>query len=242
MQQRAQPSTGHAGGMTPESKWGGIDRLIAGIPHEALAQVEGLAAFPGIVLERTVRQAAGDWNAGIGKHFLVAGYHQLEVSKRLFARESLGDNFSLNRRNNLHTQVDAVHAGEQTAWLAQQVKKHRIGSLGIYVSNFHLPRIFMTMVESMRRLDVQTVIIPVPTRMSPFERVLLDVREKSYDKRDLNQTDVLYQEFDPRLKAYQMPKTDGSPGDAATDETFLDYMRWLYDQPIITNVLLTEGN
>lgn len=232
------PSGGHSGAPTPESRLAGIDRLIAGIPTDRHQDVDAVVAFPGIVLDRAVQHAANDWNTGIGDYFLVAGYHEPEVAEKLFGPEKLAETYGLVYRDDLHSQVHALHASEQARWVAEKVKDLGITSLGLYVPNFHLPRVFLTTLESMRRLGVPAVMIPMPTPMSPFEPCVLDASEKSFDKRDLSQMDVLYPEFDPRIKSYQQPKADSKPGDVATDEVFMEYLRWLYEQPIIRNALI----
>lgn len=237
----AYPSKGHTGNTTTLSKWGSIDRLIAGIPQQALASVQAAAAFPGIVLDDAVKHAAKNWKGGrAGAHFLVAGYHEPDVAEEHFSVEGLRNYYGVDTIIDgvLHTQVNALHTGQQAEWVASKAKSLGLRSFGLYVPNFQLPRVFMTCVECMRRQGTWHVMIPVPTPRSPFKQDVLDVSERNVTKRDLCELQVIHAEFDPRMENYQKEKKDGSPGDVATTEVLIEYLAWLYEQPEVQSHLI----
>ncbi len=224
---------GHLGGKTPESQFFAIATLLAGIPTEGVVDVEAIASWPGIMLDVAVKHAASYWNGGSGRHFLVAGYHDSDVAEERFALPRLHNNYGLARTTGLHTQVHARHAGEQAEWLADKVVELGIESLALSIPSFHMARGYLTTIESLRRRGVMIPIIPIPPKVSPFEHCVLNVAPEG--KRDKCELDVIHAEANPRMKNYQNPKADGTPGDVATDEFFYDYLGWLYGQQIVTD-------
>lgn len=232
------PRNSHAGSSTLESKFFAIGVEILSIPRTdaILSQVDAIVAWPGIVLDLAVKHAVLRWNKNCGKHLLVAGYHEPEVAEAQFALENVGRTMGLTRFENVHSQVHAGHAGMQAAWVAEKVQELDIKSFALYVPAFHLPRATLTTIESLRRLGIRVPIIPVPTPMDPLEWSLLDVKT---GERNLCQMDVIHSEADPRMKSYQMPKADRSPGDVATDELWREYLYFLYEHPLMMDELLT---
>lgn len=229
----------HIGSATDESKFFAIALQMLSIPRtlKVLDQVDALVAWPGIVLDAAVRHAISNWQSDIGKHhLLIAGYHEPDVANCTFTLERMQVDLYLNRTEGVHTQVNASHAGEQATWVANKVKELGIKSFALYIPAFHLARGMLTTIESLRRLDIRIPIVPVPTPLSPFERALLNAKT---GERNLSEMDVIHAEANPRMKNYQVPKSDGSPGDVATDEVWENYLRFLYSSPFMLPHLMS---
>lgn len=225
----------HIGWRTPESEYFAVCTQMLSIPRdpEIIGKVDAIVAWPGIVLERATTQAIKVYNAGNGRHLLVAGYHVPEVAEDRFTLDGL-TGLGMVRTDGVHTQVHANHAGQQANWVAEKVKWLGIKNFALYVPAFHLPRAMLTIIESLRRLDLLIPIIPVPTVMSPFEPCVLDSKT---GERNLSQMDVIHGEVNLRMMKYQRPNDNGTPGDVLTTPLWEDYLQWLYEQPLLKSVI-----
>lgn len=230
---------GHAGKVTANNKFSTIDNLIMSIPKLEPKDIDAIVAIPGIMLEAPIRFACKLWEIGVGKHLLIAGYHEQPVVDKLFTPETFPTQFSLQRKGDVRFQGHAGHTGMQASWIAEQTVQLGIKSIMLVAPAFHLPRVYLTILEALRRKNVRVVISPAWPSVSPFERSLLDVTPGK-EARNLAQLDALPAEADPRMQNYMKPKTDGSPGDVATLEYFIEHLEWVYEQPIVKKGLMSD--
>ncbi len=229
--------TGHAGGVTPLNYWYTVCNLILTIPRFNIDQVEAIASFPGIVVNAAVKHARDVWNNGSGNIFLNAGHHDQEVVDAQFSQEVFATTFCLRDPENVFSQGQTGNAPGQTKWIASQLKERQIQTVAIFVPAFHLPRIFMTLLVDLKKIDHHAVIIPMPTRMSPFERSLLDSRPE-VNTHSLCQVDVTPAEADPRMETYSKPEK----GNVATLEMLIDYLQVAYKDPILAEGLYSDAD
>lgn len=230
-------SVGHLGNKTPESEFYALTTLMYGISSAAVTEVDALIVWPGIVLEAAAKHAIRLWNMGIGKYLLIAGYHESDIAEEYFNIDNLTKKFNITRKTGLvRSQVYAAHSAIQAAWVATQVQELGVSSVALCTPQFHLLRAYLTTLEALRRLGIKIPIIPIWPLMSPFEVCVLN--QAPGGKRDKTVLDVIHAEVNPRMISYQRPKEDGSPGDVATYAVFIEYLRWLYEQPIILEHLL----
>lgn len=227
-------TAGHLGQETPESKYYALSTLLRDlcIPNDA----DAVCAWPGIILDAAVKKAVGNWNMGQGRFLLVAGYHESDVAEANFSIENLPKVYGVTRPISLGghvlTQVNAGHAGAQAVWTAKMINDYGIESLTLCIPSFHLLRGYLTTLEALRRLGIMIPIIPSTPLLSPFEVNVLNSAPGGV--RDKTVLDVIHAEVG-RMESYQKPKADGSPGDVATTEYFMEYLCWLYQQPILHN-------
>jgi hypothetical protein len=95
-----------------------------------------------------------------------------------------------------------------------------------------MPRGYLTTIEAFRRVGVTIPIIPMSPPVSPFEACVLDASPNGV--RDKTTMDVIHAEV-TRMSSYSKPKTDGSEGDVATTEAFVEYLRFLYSCPLVAD-------
>ena len=226
---------GHLGAMTKESEYFAIGNLLAGVPKGASHSVDALVAWPGIIFDVAVSEAVIEWNCIDHKHLLVAGYDLEDVAKEHFLIPALVTKYGIRRPGSVYSQILAFHAGHQAQWVAEMVVKLNIKSIALFVPNFHLPRAYLTTIEALRRVGQLIPIIPVAPPVSPFRRCVLNASPGGI--RNLTTMDVIHAEV-ARMISYSQAKADGSPGDVATTQAFMEYLEWLYQQEIVSNYLL----
>jgi hypothetical protein len=225
--------------MTPESEYSTVDNLIAGVPQTCSLWTEAVLAWPGIIFDAGVAFAAGMVGDPkcLATTLMVAGYHIKEDGEKAFSVDSLRRIYGAQGAQRIFTQIYARHAGHQAEWSAQMIKANDINSVTLVVPRFHLARAYMTMIEAMRRLDLFVPIIPVSPPLSPFAPHALNVAPDGV--RNLREVDVVDAEVSPRMIDYSKPKADGTPGDVATTDLFMDYMKRLYKHPLVADMLMS---
>lgn len=236
----------HASKMTPESEYFGLATLWHNVPWhnynkaEPRTKVDAIIAWPGIELDRAVHQGVGFWNDGIGKHLLVAGYHVDEVAERVFSYEGLLQYYGVEHEKEVHTQVNARHAGEQGKWTAEKIVELNIKSAIVCLPSFHSLRAGLGTLAWLKRMtgNTEVVLFASCPPISPFERRMFDVQTK---QRNLTMIDVLWGEINGgkpiRIPAYQTPAEDGTVQNLPTEE-FLQWLAWVYEQPKVKDQLI----
>ena len=201
--------------------------------------VDAIVAWPGIEMKSSTQLAVNMYNNGKAKHLLIAGYHEPEVAGKVFSEQFLTEEFGLKRLDSVHTQVHARHAGMQSNWTAEKFDTLNIKSVILCVPAFHILRSALGILESCRRKGVQVMMFPKCPAISPYKRNLLNI---DTGQQDACQMEVIHGEINggvqERIPAYQREKSPGIPGDNLTTERFLQWLDWLYQQPLIKNQLM----
>ncbi len=227
---RRRAEMSHTGQMTAESEYFKLATLMGGIGVARQEDVRAVIAMPGIGNNNRTLEGATSamWNND-DQLLLVAGYHvkgKFSLNGTLDMIYDVGYDIDSER---VRVQGTAKHTGEQAVWVAQQVEELGIESALLHVSDFHLLRNWLTTLEALRRRNIRIPLVPVPVKHNPFRKEILDV---STNRRTLRVVDVIDAEI-ARIRAYQNPKEDGSPGDCLTTDRAINYLEWLWQQDIL---------
>lgn len=218
-------------------------REIDNVLYAQSFRPEAIAAIPGIELTSSAELAVNRFNDFRElHHLLIAGYHGEKRVSEMFAQDVVCDYFGVNpeRRANVYSQGIAKHAGEQAQWIAMMMATHKISSVEVVAPAFHLPRFYLTLLEALRRKFnsggdfAEVIVVPTAFKQSPTARTLLDIGAEALEGesddreayRTLCEADVVAGEYD-RVRKYQLPKSDGSPGDCLTTERLRKYCAWV---------------
>jgi uncharacterized SAM-binding protein YcdF (DUF218 family) len=100
-------------------------------------------------------------------HLMIAGHTQTEREYVAFDVDKLRA-YGL-KRDSVDIQVHAWHTGEQAEWVVDRTLATGIKSLVLAVSDYHLPRAYLTILKAFLRREVQPIpMIPYPIPVSPL--------------------------------------------------------------------------
>lgn len=224
----------HASVSTERSKFFAVATQILAIPRDGVEMAQALVAIPGIVIDAPVKYACQKYwyrnEADSAEFFIIAGHHDEKLVAERFAEDVVCTHFGIIPSAGVYSQGRAKHAGDQAQWVAGKVVELNVESIALFAPAFHLPRVYLTLLEALRRVGKRIPIIPMLVPISPFEQSVMN-----FDTGELTfcQMDVIHGEADPRMENYQKEKGDGSHGDVATIPEFEEYLKWLYEQPIV---------
>lgn len=183
-------------------------------------RVEAFLAFPGEGESWRLTHPIDQWNNGtsISGSFLIAGHNTREMtSETLDVTRLQRDPYNLKRLRGVHVCLHAEHSKEQTEWVSKKIEELCIRSIALFVTPYHLLRIYLTLLKSLivhgQDKDVQMIPAPIPiplTEISP---------ENSVAMWDLIPGEV------NRIEKYQ------ATGDVATLPELQTYLRWLWGSP-----------
>ncbi len=197
-------------------------------------------AIPGIELEGAVKEAVQVFkSSGQNGHLLVAGYHGPKRVEEMFDERVVRQRYDLSLDASVHSQGLADHSGHQAQWVAAKCLELDVKEVQVHVPAFHLTRIYLTVLEALRRVMnpdgdfPQVLLLPKPCVQDVTAVTLIDVMTERAggesndpaEYRTLCEAQTVFGEHS-RILSYQKPKGDGSPGDCLTTERLLGYMQW----------------
>ncbi|MEN9552393.1 MAG: hypothetical protein RI935_770 [Candidatus Parcubacteria bacterium] len=214
-------------------------RLLPKDQH--IGNVDAVSAIAGIQLDGSVLQAISmfDQQSSI-RHCLITGYHGQKRVDEMFIQNKVADYFGSKRTDGLISQGKANHTGHQAAWITQHVKELGLESLIVIAPAFHLPRVYVTFLEALRRVlgdegYLKFKLIPIAYGGNPEAPELLDVAaeaehgesDDSHEYRTVNQVMAVPGECN-RIGGYQQVKPDGSQGDCLTTPRLVEYVQKVF--------------
>ena len=141
--------------------------MIASTPCP-IDKVDAIAVMPGLGEDIRIISAVNAWESNPqARYFLVAGANPTERTQKQPTMEFLRDNpINLRRLDGVETQISAEHTLEQAEWLMERVRSLDIKSMALFVSHWHLPRAYSTVIKTMLE-DKPIPIFPVSVFTSP---------------------------------------------------------------------------
>lgn len=196
--------------------------LLYGLPRPA-GKVDAVVVLPGLGEDWRLIDGIHAWNgSSLARHLMIAGIFDGEKTKVQPTVEYLsGKPFNLERAEGVLIQPHAHHTKEQAEWVVENVRKHGISSIALFVSPYHLLRAYCTVLKAFIKADHQVAIIPMPVAVSPSTQI----PEVGVDAWTMSSGEV------ERIIKYQ--KLD----DVATKDELKDYLAWLCSQPIMAAAL-----
>ncbi len=142
--------------------------LIESIPAP-LDKVDAVIVMPGLGEHVRLIAAVNAWEAHKQtRHLLVAGTNDIETTQPQPSLDYLkGEPVFLRRTNGVVAQVAAEHTRDQTEWLVDQLQPHSIKSAALFVTHWHLPRAYGTLLKSMLDRELKIPVFPVAVGTSP---------------------------------------------------------------------------
>ncbi|GAA0454951.1 hypothetical protein Ade02nite_03500 [Paractinoplanes deccanensis] len=127
-------------------------------------RVDALVVPTGQGEQWRIRHAIRLWEERpCARHLLVANGNPAEVTYSELSLDYL-ETLGLRRREGVVVQGEAApNTGLQAKWIAAQVERLNVNSLGLVVSPYHLPRVFLTVLKELRsRVPMYPLAVPVP--------------------------------------------------------------------------------
>jgi len=142
--------------------------LIESVPVR-LDAVEAIIVMPGLGEHARLQAAVSAWEAHPHiQYLIVAGTNDIEKTQPQPSLEFLESSLiGLHRTEGVITQVSAEHTKDQTDWIAHTLRDKKIQSAALFVSHWHLPRAYGTLLKSMDELHVKLALFPVAVGTSP---------------------------------------------------------------------------
>ncbi|MDG4785715.1 hypothetical protein O7626_07180 [Micromonospora sp. WMMD1102] len=188
---------------------------ILALPRAAVDRVDALVVPVGQGEEGRLRHAIRRWetNRDIG-HLLVANGNPAEETYTEITLDYLRG-LGLRRLDRVHLQAEpAPNTGLQAGWIAEQVDVLGLASLGLSVSAYHLPRVYLTVLKALGRRGVRVALVPDPTPVPPGSAV----PETGASAYDLLPGEAV------RILSYQQR------GWVATLDELRQYLHWLWSE------------
>jgi hypothetical protein len=182
--------------------------MIYGLPRVP-EKADALVVFHGLGESwRTVHAIKWWQEKGCSARFLlVAGSNKDETTSEILTIECLsGPPFNLQRIEGVYSQIQAKNTKIQSDWVYERIVEFEVTSLALFVSSYHLLRAYLTLLKTFLLKGVSIPIIPVPTPISPNSIV----PEVGVDFWSL------------------------IPGDVAVIEELINYIQWVWQQPIFS--------
>jgi hypothetical protein len=131
--------------------------------------VDALAVPTGQGEEWRLEHAIRLWQADSDiRLLLVANGNPAEQTYRDLTFEHLRS-LGLQRLDGVHIQPDAApNTGLQARWIADQVEHHDVRDLGLVVSPYHLPRVYLTVLKALKE---RIPLYPFPVPVAPGRKV-----------------------------------------------------------------------
>lgn len=145
---------------------------ILALPASAADRVDALAVPTGQGEEWRLTHAIDRWQARPEiNHLLVANGNPREATYRELTLPYLRD-LGLSRLDGVLLQTGpAPHTGLQAAWIADRVGELGITSLGLTVSPYHLPRVYLTVLRALDERGLRIALVPDPVTVPPHTAV-----------------------------------------------------------------------
>lgn len=187
-----------------------------------IRQCDALFVPQGLGEYSRISHTVDAWEQGVANHLVVAGCHVNDFGAFEMSTTELVERFGLTRTENVHTQPNALNTPDQTNWVAQQCVENGITSIALMCPSYHMLRQLLTLHVSLRRAGLRIPVIPVPLHLPPSSLTPATQAGET----ELTGISMVDSELD-RIRRYQ------EKGDVATVEEYLEYLEWLWTQPII---------
>ena len=195
------------------------------LPQTLGRELDALCAFTGLGEDARVAQPLrAYWEHPETKNrlFLIPGHHKAERHWRDMTPEVLAAQpFAVKRFEGVITTPPMVTTKDQAQWIVAQIKPRGITSLGVVSSPFHLLRAYLTVLAHMKAAGVRIPVLPLPVYAAPGAIV----PEPGVEAWDMVQGEA------ERIASYQQK------GDVATYDDLKEYLRWLWEQPLLKNLV-----
>ncbi|MFF5081297.1 hypothetical protein ACFY36_29985 [Actinoplanes sp. NPDC000266] len=143
--------------------------VIAILTSPAPREPDALAVPIGQGEEWRLRHAIHLWETSPRtRHLLIANGNPAEQTYTELSSDYLRT-LGLRRLEGVRVQAEpAPDTGLQAAWIATRAAELGIGDLGLVVTPYHLPRVFLTVLKALR---TPIPLHPVPVPVPPHERI-----------------------------------------------------------------------
>ncbi|MEU8813668.1 ElyC/SanA/YdcF family protein [Actinoplanes sp. NPDC048796] len=143
--------------------------VIAILTVPAPSEPDALAVPIGQGEEWRLRHAIELWEASPRtRHLLIANGNPAERTYVGLTRDYLGT-LGLRRFEGVRVQPEpAPNTGLQAAWIAAESSRLGLRDLGLVVSAYHLPRVYLTVLKA---LTLRIPLHPVPVPVPPHEKI-----------------------------------------------------------------------
>lgn len=198
------------------------------LPQKLGLEVDALCTFTGQGENvRIIQPAKMYWENPQTKNrfFLIPGHHKAEEHWRDMTPEVLaGEPYNLKKFEGVIVTSPLVTTKDQAEWIVAKMRELGITSLGVVSSPFHLLRAYLTVLGQMKSAGIRIPVIPIPVYVAPH----IVVPEQKVEAWELVQGEA------ERIAAYQ------KKGDLASYNDLKEYLRWLWEQPLLTHASGTK--
>lgn len=199
------------------------------LPQKLGLEVDALCTFTGQGEDvRIVQPAQMYWEHPQTKNrfFLIPGHHKAERHWRDMTPEVLaGEPFNFTKLEGVMVTPPLVTTKDQAEWIVARIQESGITSLAVVSSPFHLLRAYLTVLGQMKAAGIRIPAIPIPVYVAPHSTV----PEQGVEAWELVQGEA------ERIAAYQ------KKGDVASYNDLREYLRWLWEQPLLTQASGTKN-
>lgn len=196
-----------------------LDMGVLSMPRP-IDRVEAFLAFPGEGESWRLTHPIDQWSneKPSARFFLIAPHNTREMTSETLDLARLQHApYNLRRLHGVHVCLHAEHSKEQTEWVSKKIEECHIRSVALFVTPYHLLRIYLTLLKSLivhgQDKEVQMIPAPIPISLDEISP------ENSVAMWDLIPGEV------NRIEKYQ------ATGDAATLPELQTYLRWLWKNP-----------
>ena len=195
--------------------------MIASTPHP-VDKVDAIAVMPGLGEHIRIITAVNAWESNPQtRHLLIAGTNPTEHTQIQPTLEFLqGNPIYLQRTDGVETQINAKHTREQAEWLMERVRALNIRSMALFVSHWHLPRAYSTLIKTMLEDGDNYRPIPVfPVSVVTSPNAITPETKASVTAMSAGEAE--------RIRKYQ------ELGYVVTLDELHAYLGWLWEQDIV---------
>ncbi|WP_238013207.1 ElyC/SanA/YdcF family protein [Dactylosporangium sp. AC04546] len=185
--------------------------MIFSLPDGAADDVDALAVVIGQGETWRERHAIRLWESNPRlRHLLIADGNPAETTYIPLTLDGI------RRTDGVELQPQPVtNTADQAAWIAAKIQKLEIRSVGLVVSPYHLPRVYLTLLQALGE-PIQLLPVPVPV---PPDVPAPETGATSFD--------LLPGEI-RRIIAYR------EQGWVAGPKELREYLAWLWQQPLLS--------
>lgn len=143
--------------------------MIESVPTP-VEKVDAIIVMPGLGEHVRLQAAANAWESpnAAAQYLIVAGTNDIEKTQPQPTLAFLQQKpVSLVRTEGVITQVSAEHTRDQTEWIVEQLAETEAKSAALFVTHWHLPRAYSTLVKSLLDRNVNVALFPVAVGTAP---------------------------------------------------------------------------
>lgn len=142
---------------------------ILTVPAVAGDRVDALAVPVGQGEQWRLSAVIERWESNRAiRRLLVTNGNPAEQTFREVTPEYLRE-LGLRRLDGVHIQREpAPNTAIQAAWIADRVEEFDLGAVGVVVSAYHLPRVYLTVLKEFIKRGRPVPLVPLPVQLSPL--------------------------------------------------------------------------